>query len=103
MQVRFPEIDHPLAGPVFHIGVPDIPFLRHGPVENRSPRRNLVNFKRNMTTNHSEGLAKTRTRDAATEGIHLTDERMHPLTHLLPVDRSPPKIDIHSFGLHVDQ
>ena len=41
-----------------------------------------MNFQGNMTADQREGFPKTGPRDAATEGIHLPDERMHLLSHI---------------------
>ena len=53
VQVVFPEIDDFTACFIKYIGIPDIPFPWHNPVENLGSSRHLVYVQRNVALQHT--------------------------------------------------
>src|ERR1700729_1880485 len=59
------------------IGSPDVPFARHGPIQDRGSRRNLINLQRNKAPKNPDLLPHTVTRNAAANWKKLLGERHH--------------------------
>src|SRR5215475_8480293 len=59
------------------VSIADLPLARHCPIQDRSPRRNLIDSKRDVALEDRERLAYAVAGNAATNREKLLDEREH--------------------------
>ena len=76
MQVVAAEIDDPLAAGILHIGVADVPFARHRPVEHRGAAGDFVHIERDLLLQARQRLAKAVAGDAAADRVELLHQRV---------------------------
>jgi hypothetical protein len=76
MQIALVKIDHTLAGGVFDVGIPDVPFLRDGPVKDLGTGWDLSQLKRHCLLEKTKALPNAVSSDASTDGIKGLDERI---------------------------
>ena len=82
VQVAGREIDHASPVPILDVGVPDVPFLRHRPVERLCTGRNLVLLQRNDLRDPSERLADAVAGDRPADRVEVGDEPVELLADL---------------------
>ena len=74
VQIRALKIDDSLAARILHVGVADIPFARHGPIEDLCAAGHFVNRERDVPLDDLERLAKAIAGDAAADGKELGNQ-----------------------------
>ncbi len=77
VQVRSSKIHHALPRCVLDPGIPDVPLLGNGPIEDGSSGRHLTDGKRHMTPHDLERAANAVSRDAPANGVELFYQRQH--------------------------
>jgi hypothetical protein len=80
VKIRILEIDDLFAVRVSNVGVADIPFAGHGPVENLGTCWNLMNLKRDALADAAQNLSEPIAGDAAADGVKLGNERMEAVS-----------------------
>ncbi len=73
------EVDDPAAGGVGDVRVPDVPLLRHRPVEHLRPGRYLVHLQRNVLADDLQGGAHAVAGDAPAQRVQPLHQRVHLL------------------------
>ena len=74
MKVAGGHVHHAAPKRVLDVGLPDLPFLRHHPVEDGRPRGNVVHDQREMASEDRESLTYALAGDAAEDRIQLADQ-----------------------------
>src|SRR5579862_6935383 len=72
VQVTFAEVNHALAVRALNIGVPDVPFLRYYPVENRCAARHLEDSQWNPLLDRCQGPPESVPGNAPADWIQLS-------------------------------
>ncbi len=83
MEVGSLKIDNPLASRIFHIGVPDLPFVRHRPIEHLRSGSHFVNGQWNMPADDLQRSANALARNAAADRKKLGHQPIHFRPRLL--------------------
>src|SRR5262249_15023696 len=74
VQVVLFEVNDPFPAGVFHVGIADIPLLRHGPIKYLSSAGNLMHVQRDFSPYAGKRLAESLARNTAADWIKITDE-----------------------------
>ena len=91
VQVRAPEVHDPFAARVLHVGIADVPFLRHGPIQHLRATGHFEHGERDVRLQFAERLADPVAGDAAAVRVEIGDQCVHRgadiLGHPLRSDR----------------
>src|SRR5579872_3154205 len=82
VQVRTPEIHYFLATRVLDEGITDIPFAWNYPIEDGSTARHLLQIKRDMRTDFSQGFPDAVSGNAAADRKYFCGEIVHVITDI---------------------
>ena len=96
----FAEIDHALASHILHIGVTNVPFPGHRPVEHLGSRADLMYFERNLLAEPQESLMEAIARDATANGIELFDEAINFVAQIIQINPGLEIRQIECLGRH---
>src|ERR1700738_2613201 len=86
MEIRVRPVDDFLPPRVLDESVPDVPFLRDGPIEHRSAAGHLVDLKRIWSSDDLESPSHPVAGHAPADRIQLGDQIVHPSTRILERD-----------------
>ena len=73
VEVTPPEVDDAFAGRVLNVSVPDVPFLRNGPVEHGGAGGNLFQPQRDGPLKEPEALSQPIAGDAPAKRVKVLD------------------------------
>ena len=71
VQIRTPKIHDTLARWALYVGVANVPFTRHDPIEHLCPSRYLVQLEVDVATQQAQGLPHAITGDATRDGKYF--------------------------------
>ena len=95
VQVRLLEIDNAFASRILYIGISNVPFEGHGPVEHLSPRRNFVHCDRDKPLQSIQRLSKAVSSNTPANRVEFSDQCMHFMTENVEIHSVKRRGDRH--------